>query len=634
MVSQRAVTPVPFPDNIAATGADSWHDVEIIAGWNHTFALAPDGSLFGWGANNLRQLGIGNTVHQRVPVLIPFPANIAATGAQNWGDMEIIPGRDHTFARAPDGSLFGWGANGTFQLGLNTNAAQNSPVLIPFPANLLSTGATSWADIEFFNEASHVFSKTNHTLALAPDGSLIGWGTNEVGQLGNGSSAHQRVPMILPFPAIIAATGATSWADVRFSSGSNTTFVLAPDGSLFGWGTNHFGELAVGNTTPRHIPVEIPFRAIFSAAGAESWTDMQLIHGTNHTFALAPDGSLFAWGHGEFGRLGNNATMNHVQTTPALIPFPAILAGPNTTSWADVEIMAGWTHNFALTADDNLFAWGRNSSGELGTVVTTNRGLPEPVPLPANIVAAGIGSWAEVGLIRGGGHTFALVPAPRLALIKTLQTTEGTSLPDLSFYFRFEAVSLDGDQSLASSMPVIPYQASGTLPITDKVIDDGVASVTAQISNLLLNIPTGTFSQAGAHIYRLTLKPIVSTALINDPSAMIETLNFSGATYYVTILVGYVSATTNRLTITRASASVGVPDSNIVGTGDTVRELAFTSSFARTLIEAPPIPGPPNTGVGRNLMSTGGAIMTRVVALAVVVVAGLGIVVVRRKYNL
>jgi alpha-tubulin suppressor-like RCC1 family protein len=200
--------------------------------------------------------------------------------------------------------------------------------------------ATGWA-------AAAIADNGTHACALRVDGSLWCWGTNQSGQLGDGTTDSHASP--------VRVGTDTDWAIV--AAAQATTCATKRDGSLRCWGANY----AI-------LPTRI---------GTDSW--MRLDTGTGHVCGVKQDGSLWCWGNNNNGELGDGT----------LIDSSAPVQVGVDTDWADVT--AGGARTCALKTDASLWCWGANAVGD---------GTPTDRPAPTRI---GTDQWAAVSA--GGAHT-------------------------------------------------------------------------------------------------------------------------------------------------------------------------------------------------------------------------------------
>ena len=222
--TQAVPAQVPLPDGVA-----SW--TRVIAGDNHSLAIANTGQLFGWGQNQNGQLGNGSKTNQPTPKASPFPSGVTA-----W--TGLTAGRLHTLALGNDGDLYAWGNNTAGQLGQGSPSPTNIavPLLVPKPA-----GVSSWASLA---------SGTLHSLALTGNGQLYAWGENRAGQLGFGHTNNLGTPTLVPTPS-----GASGWSQV--TGGNGYTMGIASNGKLYAWGYAYYGGLGVGFVDHQFNPIEV-----------------------------------------------------------------------------------------------------------------------------------------------------------------------------------------------------------------------------------------------------------------------------------------------------------------------------------------------------------------------------------------
>lgn len=225
---------------------------------------------------------------------------------------------------------------------------------------------SDWADISAGALYMVNTSTFSHSVAVKRDGTLWSWGYNAEGQLGDGNTTS------LDQPAQVGSE--TDW-DKIYAGGAHN-IAMKTDGALWAWGRNTEGQLGDGSTTDSLIPVQV-------AGGATNW-DMVSV-GSHHTVAIKTNGALWAWGDNTNGQLGDGS--NTARNVPTQIGA--------ATNWQSVS--AGG-HTLAIRDDGTLWAWGSNSNGQLGDGTTTDRNVPVQV--------GGDDDWRFIAA--GGAHSLAI----------------------------------------------------------------------------------------------------------------------------------------------------------------------------------------------------------------------------------
>jgi alpha-tubulin suppressor-like RCC1 family protein len=323
-------------------GGTNWKQVS--SGAFHTAAIKTDGTLWTWGLGIFGHLGTNDTTQRNTPVT-------TFAGGTNW--KQVSSGAIHTAAIKTDGTLWTWGSGVDGQLGTNDTTQRNTPVTT-------FAGGTNWKQV-----GSGVF----HTAAIKTDGTLWTWGYGIDGQLGTNDTTARSTP-------VTTFAGGSSWKQV--SGGFTHTAAIKTDGTLWTWGYGIDGQLGTNDTTQRNTPVT-------TFAGGSSWK--QVSSGGAHTAAIKTDGTLWTWGQGTSGQLGNNDTTN--RSTPV-----TTFAGG--TNWKQVS---GGSHTAAIKTDGTLWTWGYGIDGQLGNNDTTNKSTPVTT-------FAGGTNWKQVG--GRANHTVAV----------------------------------------------------------------------------------------------------------------------------------------------------------------------------------------------------------------------------------
>ncbi len=224
------------PVMVSAAGVLSGKTVTAIAAGDlHSVALCSDGTVATWGANTNGQLGNGTTAGSSLPVLASTTGVASALGGRTI--VAIAAGAAHTLAACSDGIVAAWGRNAPGQLGDGTTTDRSLPVLVS-TAYLLS-GRTVVA----------MAAGANHTLAVCSDDTLVAWGENTSGQLGNNSNDNSPVPV-----AVERAGALAGRIILGVAAGSIHSVVLCADGTLAAWGDNGSGQLGSNGTTGSAVP--------------------------------------------------------------------------------------------------------------------------------------------------------------------------------------------------------------------------------------------------------------------------------------------------------------------------------------------------------------------------------------------
>jgi len=328
-------------------GGTNWKQVSC--GSNHTAAIKTDGTLWSWGYGNFGQLGIGviGLSGARSTPVTTF------AGGTNW--KQLSSGSLHTAAIKTDGTLWSWG-----NAALGNGAISGS---ISTPVTTFA-GGTNWKQVSGGN---------GHTAAIKTDGTLWTWGIGNRGQLGNG------VPYGTISTPITTFAGGTNWKQV--SCGFYHTAAIKTDGTLWTWGYGNLGTL--GNGVP-YGNISTP---VTTFAGGTNWK--QVSAGNYFTAAIKTDGTLWTWGAGSTGRLGNGVTTGSIST-----PVTTFAGG---TNWKQVS--CGTDHAAAIKTDGTLWTWGSGSTGRLGNGVTSGT-----ISTPVTTFAGGT-NWKQVS--GGTLHTAA-----------------------------------------------------------------------------------------------------------------------------------------------------------------------------------------------------------------------------------
>ena len=303
-------------------------------GDNHTLAIKADGSLWAWGANDYYQLGLGVTGNKNTPQRIGTANDWVAVAASSY----------HSLALKSDGTLWAWGENSSGQLGINS-----------------TTDATVPTQVGTANNWSKIAAGQMISVAIKTDGTLWIWGD---GVLGFGDFHTFLVPTQI---------GTATYKEV--STSGSSTLAIRTNNTLWAWGWNNNGSVGIGNTstTVVYTPTQI---------GTASWKYVEANQGAS--YGIKTDGTLWAWGFNTDGRLGFGTTSNVLSPTQV----------GSVSIWAKVQFGMGF--GVAIRTDGSLWGWGSNTQGQLGTGDNNFR------PTPVRIGFAN--DWTEAG----GGDRYGI----------------------------------------------------------------------------------------------------------------------------------------------------------------------------------------------------------------------------------
>lgn len=300
-------TYVPLPVDV--TGLTSGVK-QVAAGRFFTCAVLVAGTVKCWGANNYGQLGINQPISESlVPVDVPSLAGVAS----------IAAGGAHVCVVLNAGGVKCWGRGNEGQLGHGSNTGSASPV------NVMGLPSA----------AQQVAASNVSTCVALKNGAAYCWGSNNAGQLGNGTLG-----------------GTTNSAGSTISSG--VTSIAAGDGhvcasvgsALKCWGSNAYGEasnaLIGGNiVTPKEVLAQGV--SAVDSGGATNCIIGQL-------------GGVYCWGRGDDGQTGSGGRDDSY-------PYPGAVPGLQSGVKA---ISVGASHACAVLDDGGLKCWGDDSYGQLG----------------------------------------------------------------------------------------------------------------------------------------------------------------------------------------------------------------------------------------------------------------------------
>jgi alpha-tubulin suppressor-like RCC1 family protein len=302
--------------------------IAVSGGIRFSLALLNTGRVFAWGVNNVGQLGDGSTTNRTTPVQVKGLSHVKAISAGGFSSLALLD----------TGKVMAWGDDQVGQLG----------------DGVIQTDSTVPVNVSNISGVTAISAGLAHNLALLADGTVMSWGFNRDGQLGNGNiGTNSAVP--------VAVTGLTGVGAV--SAGGRHSLALLKTGSVMSWGSNSNAQLGTGSINPPQSAVPV---AVVGLRGVTA-----VSAGGFHSLALLSSGAVMAWGDDQVGELGNG--VNPVfETTPVRVQHLAKATAVSASDTLDV----GTSYSVSLLPGQTVDDWGAtNPPSELPRVVPGATGV-------------------------------------------------------------------------------------------------------------------------------------------------------------------------------------------------------------------------------------------------------------------
>jgi alpha-tubulin suppressor-like RCC1 family protein len=175
----------------------------------------------------------------------------------------------------------------------------------------------------------------DHTVVAKANGTVWGWGLNFAGDVGDGTTTHRSTPVQVKGPGGVGTLNQI----VVVAAGSNHSLAVAGNGTVWAWGYNGAGSLGDGTVVNRSTPVQV-----LGPGGVGVLLNVMTVAGArNHSLALKSDGTVWAWGLNFWGTLGGGSTV------PSFSTWPVQVRGPGGAGMLTgiVAIAGGHDHSLA-----------------------------------------------------------------------------------------------------------------------------------------------------------------------------------------------------------------------------------------------------------------------------------------------
>jgi alpha-tubulin suppressor-like RCC1 family protein len=295
----------------------------VAPGHRHTCGVGGTGTLFCWGSNEQWALGLG-------PLDMSFRAEQPTAVDASRSYTTIAADEAYACALTTQGAAYCWGRPGALGAG--------PPPALPAPQPSPVAGGLAFASI---------YAAPTTACALTAAGEAYCWGANGNGQIGVGDKAPRNTP----------ARAAAGMSFKAFALGGAHACAIGSDDRVYCWGSNSHGQLGVDVIAESLAPVPISSALTFTAIAA----------GATHTCGIASDGAAWCWGSNYDGQLGNGFVGSGWQ--------PRAVAGGR--SFTRIDAKRDFT--CAIGTDARVWCWGDNDNGQVGDGTVLDRAAPVPV---------------------------------------------------------------------------------------------------------------------------------------------------------------------------------------------------------------------------------------------------------------
>ncbi|MBI3776967.1 MAG: Ig-like domain-containing protein [Gammaproteobacteria bacterium] len=395
-------------------GFNTGKQLALHSNGGHTCArLRSTGALKCWGANDLGQLGLGDTqsrgdtINEMGTKLLPVNLGIGRSVVQ------VVAGSGHTCARLDNLQVKCWGINTSGQLGLDSQVSKG--------AQLLDMGESLLAvNLGAGRYALELVAGFAHTCARLDNGRVKCWGSGLALGLGDaesrgdnptGPTSPSEMGDALPY--VVLGTnqqGKNLNAVALYAGAYHTCARLDEDAKVKCWGWNNDGQLGLGNTET-HGTGPLQMGDYLPALDFGSYRfALQLSLGDAHSCAVLDNWNVKCWGLGIHGQLGLGSAASLGGSPQQMGNYlPVVNLGMNRTA---PEISAGAEHTCARLDDGRTKCWGNNGAGQLGIGDANDRGT-NPAEMGDILPFVNLGTDAlgtplhAVELVTGYSHSCA-----------------------------------------------------------------------------------------------------------------------------------------------------------------------------------------------------------------------------------
>mmetsp|Transcript_40304 Transcript_40304/g.104469 ORF Transcript_40304/g.104469 Transcript_40304/m.104469 type:complete len:987 (-) Transcript_40304:323-3283(-) len=355
----------------------------VSCGRMHTLALSENGEVFGWGSNVNNMI---TTESDEQAILQPRRISCF----DRLGVVAVAAGSSHSLALTTKGNVWAWGAGGRGLLGHNADDLMHHGGVPPAPLVFPSFSSAPLSDSEGSDgvdercarkEDAHHDGRGGLSVVLPPnvrqslgrvfiikiacgeqssaavsdEGVLFTWGRNDDGLLG-----HTFESMGIVKPTVVDALVSSNLAVVDVKVGWRHMLALTDSGEMYAWGRAREGQLGVGDVDAQWCK---PKKVIRTTNDNDMWASISC--GYRHSAAVTSSGSVYTWGRGKDGQLGNGL-LKEKETYPLAVSMDYFEQDDKV-----ISVHCGADFSLAQTRKGKVYRWGKDS--------VRNKAIPYPL---------------------------------------------------------------------------------------------------------------------------------------------------------------------------------------------------------------------------------------------------------------
>ena len=312
-----------------------------------------EGKIYTWGRNNYGQLGNGTTTDQKIPSCISNLNN----DLKGKNIVDFYTNGKTILARDNEGKIYTWGRNAYGELGDGTTTNKNKPICISDLNNALKG-----------KNIVKILNSSYSMIVQDDTGKIYAWGDNDYGQLGDGTTTKQKVPICIS--NLDNDLNGKNIIELYYNDG---TGILARDneGKIYTWGRNNYGLLGDGTTTNKNKPICIS--NLDNDLNGKNITKVYDKISNYERIVQDSEGKIYTWGRNNYGQLGDGT--NEDKNRPMCISdLDNDLKGKNIVYVCSLRGFG--TGILAIDNEGKIYTWGGNKYGECGDGTKENRNTP------------------------------------------------------------------------------------------------------------------------------------------------------------------------------------------------------------------------------------------------------------------